>query len=139
MGFSSTLLHISSQLRRSIAIGWLVVQTLSVSMFAFEACCFPTSTVTATASGGSEDECPMKHEDGAACPMHRAKPKETPCAVRAACHADMVGVAAVFVSNAVPRDVFELRADDAASAALIPAPFALPQALLPADTPPPRA
>jgi hypothetical protein len=105
-------------------------------MFAFEACCFPPSTITTAAT---EDECPMKHEDGAACPMHRSTPKDVPCALRAACHSDMSGLAVVFISNAVTGDAFVFLEDDFSSASFVSTPFTAPQAPPSADTPPPRA
>ena len=111
---------------------------LSVSMFALEACCVPAPKVAATALVAAEEDCPMKHEDGAACPMHRAKPKDAACSMRAACHGDSIGLAAVFVQNGVTRDAFVLRADDSVSASAFPASFALLQPSAFTDTPPPK-
>jgi hypothetical protein len=106
-------------------------------MFAYEACCVPTPKVTASASVAEED-CPMKHEDGSTCPMHRAKPKDAPCSMRAACHDDMTGLAAVFAHNGVTRDAFVLLADHSVSASVLPASFGLLHPSASADTPPPK-
>lgn len=81
----------------------------------------------------------MQHEDGAACPMHRSKPKDAPCSLRAVCHSDMIGLAAVFVQNGVPLDAFVFLADDFSASAFVSFPFAAPQTSHAIDTPPPRA
>ena len=81
----------------------------------------------------------MKHEDGAACPMHRAKPKEAPCSLRAACQSDIFGLSAVFVYNGLPLDTFVFLEDDFSSASLVSTPSAAPLISVTADTPPPRA
>jgi hypothetical protein len=125
----------SRQNRRSVATFWLLLQVLSVSVFAVRTCCLPAPA----ASLEADADCPMQHEDGATCPMHRAKPKDAPCSMRAACQGEMAGLAAVFIHNGVPADVFVLLADESASASLRPAPFALLQPPAATDTPPPRS
>jgi hypothetical protein len=111
---------------------------MSVSVFAFDACCAPVVELATTSSAGHEEECPMKHEDGSTCPMHRTKPKDAPCGMRAACHEDVTSLAAVFINNAVPKTAFVLRADESASSSLVTVAFARPQSAPAADTPPPR-
>ena len=125
-----------SQNRRSVATLWLLLQVLSIAVFAVRTCCLSDPpAVTANA----EADCPMKHENGAACPMHRGKTNDAPCSLRAACHDDMTGLAAVFSQNGVVRDAFVLLADDSASARAAAARFTLTQTPHFTDTPPPRS
>jgi hypothetical protein len=126
-------------LRASVA-AWLVCQLVAISTIAARACCAAdNSPSTKCHSEAPAPSCPMRGDNGAACPMHRGAPVETECALRGTCAGPQLLTATLFAAPAVPVPMASIL-QDATQRGAEPLtgerPF--PASVLP-ETPPPRA